>query len=111
VRLGGLAGHSILKLGDTERMFVTAEVYETDARRVSPGQSAVVTSKAFAPGQRVTGTVKSISALVHKKDVLSIDPAADADARVLEARNQLSESALAARYNHMQVDVTIDVGR
>ena len=101
----------ILRMGDTAHMFAIAEVYETDAHRVSAGQSVNVTSKAFPPGLKLEGKVESISALVHKKDVLSIDPAADADARVLEARIRLADSALAARFNYLQVDVTIDVGK
>lgn len=100
----------ILKMGDTSRMFVTAEVYETDAHRVVPGQAVKVTSKAFPEKQALTGTVETISALVFKKDVLSIDPAADADARVLETRIRLADGPLAARFNHLQVDVTIEVG-
>ena len=34
----------------------------------------------------------------------------DSAARVLEARIRLNESDLAARFNHLQVDVSIDVG-
>ena len=111
VREGETVGNlPILLLGDTSRMFAIAEVYETDAGRVSPGQKVTVASRAFGAGKQLAGTVESISALVHKKDVLSIDPAADSDARVLEARIRLDDSALAARFNHLQVDVSIEVG-
>lgn len=100
----------ILKMGDTSNMYVIAEIYETDAARVAPGQKVTVTSRAFPADKKLEGVVESISNLVHKKDVLSIDPAADSDARVLEARVKLTDSALAARFNHLQVDVVIDVG-
>lgn len=111
VHEGETTGNSpILLMGDTATMVAIAEVYETDAARVAPGQKVSVTSKAF-PDQKITGTVESISALVHKKDVLSIDPAADSDARVLEARVKLDDAKLAARFNHLQVDVAIEVGK
>ena len=99
----------VLDLGTTQQMFVVAEVYETDLHRVAPGQAATAASKAFPAGQRLAGIVESVSTLVHKKDVLSIDPASDADARVLETRIRLTDSTLAARFNHLQVDVTIEV--
>jgi HlyD family secretion protein len=99
---------AILRLGEIGEMFAVAEVYETDARFVRPGQSAVVTSPALP--RELRGKVVRISDLVHKNDVLGIDPAADADARVLEARILLDEPEAAARFVHLQVDVTIEIG-
>jgi HlyD family secretion protein len=66
-----------------------------------------VTSKAFP--DRLTGRVERVSTMIHKNDVLHIDPTADADARVIEARIRLDDSKLAARYIYLQVDVHIDV--
>jgi HlyD family secretion protein len=73
------------------------------------GQPATVKSKAF-PDQILHGQVERISQLVQKNDVLGIDPTADADARVIQVRVRLkdSDSALAARFNNLQVDVFID---
>jgi HlyD family secretion protein len=100
--------YPLLKMGNTAAMFVVAEVYETDAGLVRRGQRAVVTSKAF-PDQKIGGRVERISSLIHKKDVLGVDPTSDADARVVEARIRLDESGLAARFNQLQVDVSIAV--
>jgi HlyD family secretion protein len=100
----------LIKLADTSQMFVIAEIYETDVYRVKVGQRAHITSKAFAPDVKLEGKVESISSMVHKKDVLSIDPAADADARVIETKIRLNDSTTAAHYNNMQVDVTVQVG-
>jgi HlyD family secretion protein len=101
--------YPLLKMGDTAAMFVVAEVYETDAGLVRAGQRATVTSKAF-PGDKLQGRVERISSLIHKKDVLSVDPTTDADARVLEARIRLDDSRVASRFNGLQVDVAIAVG-
>jgi HlyD family secretion protein len=98
----------LLKMGDTHAMYAVAEVYETDVRHVRKGQKATVKSKAF-PGTELHGVVERIETLIHKNDVLKVDPTADADARVVEVRIKLDDSSLAARYNYLQVDVVIDV--
>ncbi len=41
--------------------------------------------------------------------MLDLDPAAETDARVVEVRIRLDDSAAAARYVHLQVDVEIAV--
>lgn len=97
----------VLRLGETGRMFAVAEVYETDARFVRAGQRAVVTSPAL-PGP-LHGEVVWRSRLVHRNDVLGIDPAADTDTRVIEARILLVETEVAADFVHLQVDVSVDV--
>jgi HlyD family secretion protein len=101
--------YPLLKMGDTAAMFVVAEIYETDAGLIRPGQRATVTSKAF-PGESLGGRVERMSSIIHKKDVLAVDPTTDADARVLEARIRLDDSKVAARFNQLQVDVAIAVG-
>ena len=103
---GEVVGHlPILKMGNTDSMFVTAEVYETDVRHVRLGQKAVVRGGAFS--ESITGRVESIGRLVYRNDVFSLDPTVDADARVIEVRVRLDDSEVAARYNHHQVDVEI----
>lgn len=97
----------ILKLGDTGTMYAVAEVYETDALRVHPGQRATITSPALP--RALTGTVERVGQLIYKKDVLSVDPAADSDARVVEVWIRLDPSEEAARLTNLQVDVQIDL--
>ena len=101
--------YPLLKMGDTAAMFVVAEIYETDAGLVRRGQRATVTSKAF-PNETIQGKVERVASIIHKKDVLAVDPTTDADARVVEARIRLDDSRLAARFNQLQVDVAIAVG-
>lgn len=96
----------ILCLGETAKMYAVAEVYETDARFVRLGQKAVITSPALPSD--LHGEVVWRSRLVHKNDVLGIDPAADTDTRVMEARILVNETEVAADFVHLQVDVEID---
>ncbi|MBD2363674.1 ABC exporter membrane fusion protein [Anabaena minutissima FACHB-250] len=78
----------IVEIGQTNQMYVVAEVYEVDINRVKIGQSATITQLNF-PG-KLEGTVDDIGLLIAKKDVLSTDPAADIDSRVVEVKIRLT---------------------
>ncbi len=109
VPLGGQGGGdgdpTIVKMGDTRRMVVVAEVYETDIRHVRVGQSATVTSPAF--DGELYGVVKQVGGLIDKNDVLDTDPAANTDSRVIEVKVGLANGAPVAKLTNLQVDVII----
>ncbi|NJN86311.1 MAG: HlyD family efflux transporter periplasmic adaptor subunit [Leptolyngbyaceae cyanobacterium SL_7_1] len=100
---------AILEMGDTRQMYVVAEVYESDIGRVQVGQPATITSRNGAFEQQLSGTVERIGSQIFKNDVLDDDPAANADARVVEVRIRLANSAAVAQLTNLQVDVQIDV--
>ena len=95
----------ILVLGDTSRMRVVAEVYETDIAQVSIGQSATASSRALP--KPIGGKVARIGNMINKNDVLNVDPAARADARVVEVWIDLDPLPLAERLTNLTVDVLI----
>lgn len=99
----------ILSLGDTRQMFVVAEVYETDIGRVKLGQPATITSRNGAFPGTLTGTVAEIGLQIAKNDVIDDDPAANADARVVEVRVRIDQSEAVAALTNLQVDVAIDI--
>ena len=86
-------------------MYAVAEVYETDIGRVRVGQPAVVHSPALL--HELAGEVERIGLKVGKKDVLSTDPVADADARVVEVRIRLAEPERAASLTNLRVEVLV----
>jgi HlyD family secretion protein len=90
-------------------MYVVAEVYETDISLVSVGQTATITSRNGAFDQTLTGTVEQVGLQIFKNDVLDDDPAANADARVVEVRIRVNQSEVVADLTNLQVDVLIDV--
>ena len=96
----------ILAMGDTDRMRVVAEVYETDITRVRLGQRTTVSSRALAAP--VTGRVARIGDMIFKNDVLNLDPAARTDARVVQVWIDLDDAASTARLTNLTVDVLID---
>jgi HlyD family secretion protein len=95
----------ILSLGDTERMRAVAEVYETEIAKVRGGQAAVITSRALQ--KPVNGRVIRVGNMVFKNDVLNIDPAARADARVVEVWIDLDDEPMLKQLTNLTVDVLI----
>ncbi|NET71360.1 MAG: ABC exporter membrane fusion protein [Sphaerospermopsis sp. SIO1G2] len=81
----------IVEIGETQQMYVVAEVYETDINRVKRGQNTTITQMNL-PGE-LTGKVDHIGLLIDKKDVLNTDPAADIDARVVEVKIKLDDQS------------------
>jgi HlyD family secretion protein len=98
--------NGVLELGRTQKMYVVAEVYETDIGKVSVGQTATITSDALP--EKLTGKVERIGLKIGKIDVLDTDPVAKADARVIATYIALDDSDAVARYTNLQVEVSIE---
>jgi len=95
----------VLELGETDKMTVVAEVYETDVHRLAEGQRAVITTPALAGP--VEGKIIEVGFRVGKMDVLSSDPVADTDARVVETTILMDDPVPLQRLTNLQVDVEI----
>ena len=100
----GLDG--IIELGETSAMYAVAEVYETDIGRIRLGQLAEIRSLALS--HNIKGKVERIGMKIGKKDVLSTDPVADADARVVEVDIRLDEPSLVASLTNLRVEVVFE---
>ena len=105
----GMGGGTLLQMGNTDQMYAVAEVYEADASLVRPGQSATIVSRNQAFEGELTGTVEFIGQQIFKNNLLNDDPAAFDDARVVEVKIRLDDSAVVAAFTNLQVDVRIDV--
>ena len=106
-----LGARAILQLGDTSRMEVIAEVYEDSREAVEVGQAAEVTSSAISGGP-IAGEVTAIGWMIAKNDILGLDPASAAYARVVEVRIALKpgdpdRQRLVETLTNVQVDVVI----
>jgi HlyD family secretion protein len=93
-------------MGKTERMFVSAEVYETDIARVRLGQRAVISSDLF-PGQ-LTGRVSEVGTQITKSEVLPLDPAVFSDARIVKVKIRMDDSQAVAGLLNGKVAVRIE---
>ncbi|WP_071189172.1 HlyD family efflux transporter periplasmic adaptor subunit [Trichormus sp. NMC-1] len=85
-----MSTNGIAEIGQTDQMFVVAEVPEDSIGKVRVGQLATITSDNGAFNGQLTGTIASIGRKIGKKDVLNTDPAADVDARVIEVKIAIS---------------------
>ncbi len=104
-----VSNRGILALGQTQQMNVIAEVYELDISKVRVGQSVVITSDAF-PGT-LYGKVAQVGFQVNSQTILSTDPVADVDQRIIEVEIQLnpSDAQRVATLTNLQVNVVIDL--
>jgi ABC exporter DevB family membrane fusion protein len=103
-----VSNDGIVDLGQTNQMYVTAEVYETDISRVKLGQIARIKTNDIIGD--LEGTVDEIGLQIGRQDVLGTDPAADADARVVEVKIRLNpqSSEKVAGLTNLEVNLVID---
>lgn len=102
-----VGGQPILRMADTKKLIVRAEVYETDIARVKVGDEATMSSRIFAGEDALKGKVKWISHTVGKAHEVALDPRAVVDRRVVEVKIELPPNKRAADYIGHQVHVTI----
>lgn len=100
-----LAQQPILQMADVSRMVAVAEIYEDDAMRIKPGETATV--KGDALGKSLDGRVTYVGNLVAKNTVVGLTPTAATDLRVVEARILLDSSELASKLINLQVTVYV----
>jgi HlyD family secretion protein len=85
-----MSTNGIAEIGQTDQMFVVAEIPEDSIGKIRLGQSATITSDNGAFNGSLKGNITEIGRKIGKKDVLNNDPAADIDARVVEVKIALS---------------------
>ncbi|WP_414561761.1 MULTISPECIES: HlyD family efflux transporter periplasmic adaptor subunit [unclassified Anabaena] len=103
-----ISENGIVQLGQTQEMFVIAEVYETDINKLKIGQKAAISSNALA--SVLTGKIEQISNQIGSRNILSSDPVLALDSRVVEVKIRLADEdiAQAANFINLQVDVRIE---
>lgn len=105
-----IATSGFAEIGNTSKMQVLAEVYQTDIQNVRVGQKAMITSTTF-PG-KLQGTVRQVGWQVDKQSIFSINPNSDTDRRVIEVKISIdnpSDSHKISRLTNLQVDVAIQI--
>jgi HlyD family secretion protein len=77
----------VVKMGETQQMYVIAEVYESDITKVKIGQKATITTSALL--QELSGTVETIGLEIKRQEVINSDPAANIDGKIVEVNISL----------------------
>ncbi len=104
-----VSDYGIANIGQTNQMYVVAEVYESDIIRVRPGQRVRVVNN-FLPSE-LQGTVERVGLQVRRQNVINTDPSTNIDGRIIEVHVRLDDAASqkAAKLTNMQVKVVIKV--
>ena len=105
-----IATSGFAEIGQTSQMYVLAEVYQTDIERVRLGQKATISSTAFS--SKLQGTVSEVGLLVGRQNILSLNPGADTDRRVVEVKIRIDDpkqSQQVESLTNLQVDVAIQI--
>jgi HlyD family secretion protein len=106
-----IGSNGFADIGDTSKMVVRAEVFETDLEKLTLGVDCEVRSRAI--DEALAGTLDRIGVRISKQSIVSTDPAAIVDARVVEVWISLDErsSAKVADLSGLQVTVEFQPGR
>lgn len=105
-----VSSQGIMEIGKTNQMYVIAEVYQTDIKKVRLGQKAIISSTALP--RKLKGTVTDIGLLVDRQQILNINPGADTDRRIVEVKiriDELEDNKLIMGLTNLQVDVAIQI--
>lgn len=99
----------ILDIGDSRRMGVIAEVYQTDRPGIALGQSAMISADGF-PGKQMQGQVVEIARQVSRQTVFTGVAGENLDRRVVEVKIGLGPkaTAIASYINYLQVNVLFE---
>lgn len=103
-----ITNQGIVELGQTQQMYVVAEVYETDISQVRLGQLATITSEAIP--DTLQGTVDEVGLQIGQQEVFSTNPTFDIDARVVEVKIRLNpeDSQQVSGMTNLRVAVVIE---
>jgi HlyD family secretion protein len=109
-RAGETVGNEgIVALGQTDQMYAVVEVYQSDIKRVRPGQEVRVSSDSLR--NELEGRVDWIGMQVKRQNLINADPSSNIDARVVEIHVQLNKlsSQNASSLTNLQVKAVIEL--
>jgi HlyD family secretion protein len=104
-----VSDRGIVEIGETNPMYVVAEVYQSDVGKVRSGQKAIVTSDSIP--DKLHGTVEWSGYQVRRQTVVNTDPSENIDSRIVEVWIRLDESSSqkAAKFTNLQVKAAIEL--
>ena len=104
-----ITAEGIVEIGQIDQMVAIAEVYDSDVKKVKPGQAARISSSALP--EELHGTVAWVDLKVQRQTVVNTDPSENIDAKVVEVRVRLdpNSSQTAGKFTNLQVEVEIEL--
>ena len=104
-----VSNNGIIEIGQNSQMYAVAEIYQSDIRKIRPGQKVKIFSDSL--NGELAGTVELVGLQVKRQDVINADPSSNIDSRIVETRVKLDEesSKKAANFTNLQVRVEIQL--
>ncbi|MFM7364573.1 MAG: ABC exporter membrane fusion protein [Cuspidothrix sp.] len=105
-----IGNKGIAELGQTQQMYVVAEVYETDIKKVRLGQSVTITGEAFTG--KIKGTVTDIGLQVGKQNIFNTNPGSDTDNKIVDVKvriDNLADNQRVSSLTNLQVQALIQI--
>lgn len=104
-----VSDEGIVALGQTDQMYAVVEVYQSDIKKVRPGQEVRVSSDSLR--NELEGRVDRIAMQVKRQNLINTDPSSNIDARVVEVHVQLNKlsSQNASSLTNLQVKAVIEI--
>ncbi|MBD2593642.1 HlyD family efflux transporter periplasmic adaptor subunit [Nostoc spongiaeforme FACHB-130] len=111
-RVGEVVGSKgIVDIGQTQQMYVIAEVYESDIHYVKIGQEATIVSEYGGFTGEIKGEVDHIGLQIEQPGIINDDPSAKADVRIVKVKIRLrpDDSERVRTLNKLQVRASIQI--
>ncbi|MBX9253756.1 HlyD family efflux transporter periplasmic adaptor subunit [Desmonostoc muscorum CCALA 125] len=111
-KVGEVIGSSgIVDIGQTQQMYVMAEVYESDIQYIKVNQPAIIVSEYGGFTGEIKGIVDRIGLQIDKPGIVNDDPSARADVRIVKVKIRLhpNDSDRVRTLNKLQVRASIQI--
>ncbi len=102
-----VTNQGIVEVGQIDWMYATAEVYESDIKRVKVGEKTIVTSDALP--ESLEGVVERIGSKVQQQEIIGTDPSSSIDSRVMEVQIRLDQASSQIARNFTNLQVTVEI--
>ncbi|WP_392535311.1 HlyD family efflux transporter periplasmic adaptor subunit [Nostoc sp. C117] len=101
----------IVDIGQTQQMYVMAEVYESDIQYIKVNQPAIIISEYGGFTGEIKGIVDRIGLQIDKPGIVNDDPSARADVRIVKVKIRLhpNDSERVRTLNKLQVRASIQI--
>ncbi|AUT01674.1 HlyD family secretion protein [Nostoc sp. CENA543] len=106
-----VSSKGIVDIGQTQQMYVIAEVYESDIHYVKIGQEAKIVSEYGGFTGEIKGEVDQIGLQIEQPGIINDDPTAKADVRIVKVKIRLrpDDSERVRTLNKLQVRASIQI--
>ncbi len=104
-----VSNQGIIEIGQTNQMYVSVEVYQSDVNKIRPGQTVKISSNSLPSD--LQGKVDWVGWKVERQNIINADPSENIDSRVVKVNVALdsASSEKATKFTNLQVKAIIEL--